>query len=75
MGRPVHEERARGLSKTSMKAPPMLMVNMNIRYITTRKIGMPSSRLSMTRSMRSERLRETAPTCVTVACVMACAKL
>jgi len=28
-------------SKKSMKAPPMLMVNMNIRYITSRKMGMP----------------------------------
>ncbi len=45
------------MSKKSMKAPPMLMVNMNIRYITTRKIGTPSARLSITRSSRSERLR------------------
>jgi hypothetical protein len=48
-------------SKKSMKAPPMLMVNMNIRYITTRKIGMPKARFSMTRSMESDRLRDACP--------------
>jgi len=37
------------------------MVTMNIAYMTARKIGMPSARLSTTRSIRSETLRPTSP--------------
>jgi hypothetical protein len=41
------------MSKKSMKALPTLMANMNIRYITSRKKGMPTQRLSSTLSSRS----------------------
>ena len=42
------------MSKKSMKAPPILIVNMNIKYMTTRKMGMPKARLRMIRSMLSD---------------------
>ena len=61
-------------SKKSMKAPPMLMVNMNIRYMTARKTGIPSALLSITRSIRSERLRVASPFCSTVSLTRRCAK-
>ena len=63
------------LSKKSMKAPPMLMVNMNIRYIISKKIGMPSRRLSTTRSIRSVMSRSTRPVTVTLALAILLAKL
>ncbi len=44
-----------------MKALPTLMVNMNITYMTARKIGIPSTRLSTTRSTLSETVRITTP--------------
>lgn len=61
LGQPLTSTASAALSKKSMKAPPILMVNMNIRYIMNRKIGMPSIRLSTTRSMRSVMSRSTRP--------------
>jgi len=49
------------MSKKSMKAPPMLMVNMNIRYMMKRKMGMPAILFRITLSIRSERVRPTLP--------------
>jgi hypothetical protein len=47
------------------------MVNMNIRYMTARKMGIPRARLSITRSMESERLADAWPVRVRVAWVRA----
>ncbi len=41
------------MSKKSMKAAPRFCVKRNIRYITKRKIGRPSQRLSTMRSILS----------------------
>ena len=44
---------AKEMSKKSMKAPPRFWVKRNITYMTARKIGRPSQRFRITRSMRS----------------------
>ncbi len=73
--KPSTSKAAANWSKKSMKAPPMLMVNMNIRYIITRKIGMPSTRFSTTRSILSVISRATWPLMRTLALAMRFARL
>jgi hypothetical protein len=57
-----------------MKAPPMLMVNMNIRYIMSRKMGIPMARSSTTRSIRSVRSRLASPVALTASRAIRLAK-